>query len=117
MARNIYAIKLKNSFIPAASAEDALDQYNTLADTELTPSEASVEIVVKEEHVMKMFILAKTMFDAEKFEYDEMQAAISALALKFGYYSAHEDITDCVLTWVERFADITPADLEEWVIN
>ena len=117
MARGIYEIKLNNRFYPAVSYEDVLDMVDTetaklLVDTSFTVSE-----VVKEEHAVKLFMLAKTMYDAERFEANEVEAAVSALARALGYFSNQEEVTDCVLTWAERFDDMTLAEFEEWLIG
>ena len=118
MARGIYEIKLKDRFFPALSAQDALEMQSVYNLQGAFPEEeVSVNCIVKEEHTMKLFVVAKTMCDAELFESNEIEAAVSALARELGYYSTYAEVADCVLTWVDRFADMTVSDLQEWIIG
>ena len=118
MARGIYEITLKERFFPARSEEDAMEMQNTGTSCRaLSSDEVCVSMVVTEEHAIKLFLLAKTMYDTEKFELDEVRAAVRALLGQQGYWHGTEDIIECVLTWVERFDDMTPAELEEWLIG
>ena len=118
MARGIYEIKLKNRYFPALSEADALEMLNnsTCLGT-LQEEEVKVECVVKEEHTMKLFVVAKTMCDAELLESNEIESAVCALARELGYYNTYAEVTDCVLTWVDRFTDMTMGELEEWIID
>lgn len=117
MARAIYEIKLKDRLFPATSEEDALEMYNT-NNEELTEEAVEVGVAVKEEHVMKLFILAKAMYDTDKFDYKEIQAAVGAVARNLGYYSTYEDVAQCVNTWIERIGeDMDVSDVAEWVIG
>ena len=118
MAREIYEIKLKDCFIPALSEEDALEIKNINNSCGcLTADDVRVGVLVNEEHTMKLFLLAKSMSDTEKFECNEIEAAVGALALQLGYYNNYDEVAECVVTWVERFADMTMSDLEEWIIG
>ena len=118
MARAIYEIKLKNRLFPALNEQDALEMQETFVYSRMHDEDVVATCVVQEEHTMKLFFLAKSMYDAEKFEYLEVKAAVSALALKLGYYTTHEEVADCVISWVERVAeDMTVSELEEWLIG
>ena len=119
MARGIYEVKLKDRYFPALSVADAVDMKNN-GDCRavLQEEELEVNLIVKEEHTMQLFLLAKTMYDMEKFEYNEVKAVVSALARELGYFSTATQVAECVLTWVERFdEDYTISDLEEWIIG
>lgn len=119
MARGIYEVKLKEHYFPALSAADAVEMRNNGAcDESLSDGEVEVTLLVKEEHTMQLFLLAKTMYDMEKFTCQEVEVVISALARELGYFSIAEDIADCVTLWVERVAeDMTIPELEEWIIG
>lgn len=118
MAREIYELKLKDRFFPALSAADALEMHmNGDRHNALTEEAVEVGVIVKGEHTMKLFILAKTMYDTEKFEWNEVGAAVCALARELGYYKNAAEVANCVLTWVERFEDMTLSELEEWIIG
>lgn len=118
MARGIYEIKLKNRLFPALSEEDAMEmQINGECRASLSDEDIQVSLLVKEEHTMKLFLLAKTIYETEKFELSEVETAVRALAIQFGYYNIAAEVTDCIITWVERFDEMTPSDLEEWIIG
>ena len=77
MAKAIYQIKLKNHLIPAQCEDEALDTFNVgCGYTGLKEDEVEITVAVKEEHTLKLFLLAKTMVDADRFEQDEVQAAV-----------------------------------------
>lgn len=117
MARAIYEIKLTEPFFPAQSANEAIE---LLKDKEpaLFFSGPGIEVttVVDEADTMKLFILAKTMYDTEKFELNQIRVAVRALAGQMGYYLQAEQITECVLSWTEKFDECTLSELEEWII-
>jgi len=118
MARGIYEITLKTRYFPALSAEDALELHNCgdyLA--EFQEEDVEINLIVKEEHTMQLFLLAKTMYDMDKFEHSQVKTTVGALAMEMGYVNNHEEVADCVLTWVERFDDMTLSDVEEWIIG
>lgn len=119
MARGIYEARLKNRFYPALCEGDAMEmQVNGVCHCGLTDEDIEVSLVVKEEHTMKLFVLAKSMYDSEKFEYLEVKSAVSAVAIKMGYYTTYEEVAECVISWVERVAeDMTLSELEEWLIG
>lgn len=115
MARGIYEIKLKERYFPALCAEDAMEMQ---INPSLKDEDVEITMVVKEEHTMKLFLLAKTMYETEKFEYTEIEAALCALAQKMGYKGIEAEVVDCVTTWVERIAeDMSPGEFEEWLIG
>ena len=119
MPRTFYQIKLKECFFPAVSAEDALDMYNNGACCGgLHREEVDVGVAVNAEHTVKLFMLAKAMYDSEKFNCDEVEAAVRAVACKMGYPLTCEQIASSVIHWVERVGeDMTLAEMEEWLIN
>lgn len=119
MARGIYEVKLRNRLFPALCEEDAMEMQNNGACRGcLSDEDVQVSLMVTEEHTMKLFFLAKSMYDSEKFEYLEVKSAVSALAIKLGYYTTYEEVTDCVISWAERVAeDMTVSELEEWLIG
>lgn len=119
MARGIYEVKLKEHYFPALSAAEAVEmQNNGSCNGNLQTEEVEVNLIVKEEHTMQLFLLAKTMYDMEKFDYHEVEAVVCALAREMGYFNIAAEVADCVIKWVERVAeDMTIHDLEEWVIG
>ena len=118
MARGIYEIKLKERYFPAFDPEDALDMQLNGEYMELKDEDVEITKVVKEEHTIKLFLLAKTLYDTDKFEYNEIEAAVCAMAREMGYCDKEVEVTNCVTTWVERIAeDMTPGELEEWLIG
>lgn len=117
MARGIYEIKLKDNLFPALSAAEALEMCHSTTTGALLENETEINCIVKEEHVVKLFILAKTMYDTEKFECNEVESAVCALAQELGYYSKAAEVANCILSYVERFDEMTLSDLEEWIIG
>ena len=89
------------------------DVHGKNMDTE----EVDVKVICNAEHAMKLFVLAKTMYDTEKFDSDDIEVAVRSLALKLNCFCNFEEITSCVMTWVERFDEMSLADLEEWIIG
>jgi hypothetical protein len=119
MARSIYEIKLKNRYFPALSAAEALEiQMNGEFVVDINEDAVDISCALTEEHTMKLFILAKTMYDSEKFEYDEVQTAVRSLAIKFGCVCNYEAVADCILAWTERIGeDMTISELQDWIIG
>ena len=119
MARGIYEVKLKEHYFPALSATDAVDMRNNISCEDVVSSEETeVSLLVKEDDTMQLFLLAKTMYDMEKFNCEEVEAVVAALARKMGYFNNAEEIADCVTLWVERVAeDMTLHELEEWMLG
>ncbi len=118
MARGIYEIQLNERFFPALSGLDALEMQRNGSGCGLSEDEVSIKLVVAEEHSMKMFLLAKTMYDSDKFNYKEVRAAVRAVALELGYVATCDQVADCVTTWIERVGeDMTVTEFEEWMIG
>ena len=119
MARGIYEVRLKNRLFPALSEEDALEmQVMGNCRGGVSEEDMQVSMLVKEEHAMKLFYLAKSMYDSEKFEWTEVEAAVQSLAIRLGYYTNYQEVTDCVITWTERVAeDMTLEEFQEWLIG
>jgi hypothetical protein len=119
MSRGIYEIKLKDNLFPALSAAEAVEMRNNcIGSCHLQDEEVEVKLIVSADHTMQMFLLAKTMYDMEKFTAPEIDAVIRALALQMGYINNHKEVADCVIKWVERAAeDMTLHELEEWIIG
>ena len=118
MARCIYEVKLKERFFPAQSEEDAVEmQTNGTCRGALTEDEVCVSPVVKEEDTMKLFVAAKAMSDLELFSSQEIEATIRSLVIQLGYCCNYVEIADCVLTWVDRFSDMSVNELQEWIIG
>lgn len=119
MARGIYKIELKDSYFPALSAADAVEMRNNgSTDVAIPDNEVEVSLFVNEDHTVRLFLLAKTMYDMEKFSCQEIEVAIAALAREMGYFGMADEIADCVTLWVERVAeDMTLSELEEWLIG
>ena len=117
MARGIYEVKLKERYYPALSAADAVEMqlvHNGVAEE----NDVEVSLVVKEEHTMQLFLLARTMYELEKFERDEIEVAVCALARKMGYFADTAEVVSCILNWVETtLEELTMHELEEWIIG
>lgn len=115
MARAIYEVKLKERYFPAHSEAEALEMQNE-SDCGLKADEASVSLAVKEEHAVKLFLLAKTMYDTEKFDYNEVEVAVQALARELGYFTNYTEISGCIISWTERFCDIPMDEFVDWIL-
>jgi hypothetical protein len=50
----------------------------------LHEEEVEVTPIVEEEHCMQLFLLAKTMYDMDKFKCNEIEAVVNALAWEMG---------------------------------
>lgn len=118
MARAIYGIKLKEHLFPARSEEDALDmQNNGDCSGGLGKDDIDVFPLVSEEHTVKLFMVAKTMYDMEKFLATEVAAAVCAVAETLGYSNDAKDIADTVTLWAERLDYMSPGEFQEWLIG
>lgn len=118
MARRIYEIKLKENLFPALSEAEALEMQRNGDCSNLIPdNEVVVNIFVSEEDTVKMFMLAKTMYDMEKFSWQEVSAAVRSVAVELGYWQIAQDVADIVTTWVERFDDATAEEFQEWLMG
>ena len=118
MAREIYEIRLKNNLVPSTSASEALEAFNVQAGVDtLTEDETDIRVAVQEEHAVKLFVMAKTLYDTDKFEYEEIAGAIFSLAVSLGYYASASAVAECVTTWVERFYEMPNSDFQEWLLG
>lgn len=119
MARAIYEVKLRENYFPALSENDAVEMANSVTDNaRLTSQDVVTQVTVPEDHTMKLFTLAKTMYDLDRFNFKEIKAAVTALAVEMGYYTTAEQLADMVTTWTERVSeDMTLGEFEEWVIG
>ena len=118
MARAIYQIKLRESYFPATSIEDALEmQRNGNSSGQLQDYEVTVTPRLGEESTIKLFLLAKTMYDMEKYTYLEVKSAVTALAREMGYFAEAEQFAETITTWVERFDDMPRDEFEEWLMG
>ena len=118
MARGIYQIILKQNLFPALSEKDALETQDTI-NIDALDREADIEaiLVVNEEDTMKLFTLAKTMQDLEKFDHREIEAAVRAMAIQMGHYSRVAQVVNTIMLWTERMDYLTPGEFEEWMIG
>lgn len=118
MARGIYEVKLRERYFPALCEADALEMQINSEACGLKDEDVEISLVISEEHTMKLFLLAKTMYETEKFDYTEIEAALFALIQKLGYRGREEEVAVCVTTWVERIVeDMSPGEFEEWLIG
>lgn len=118
MARRIYEIKLRNGYVPALSEAEALEmQSGGSISGCLHEDDVSISICIPEADTVKMFLLAKTMYDTEKFSYQEVAAAVKAVAVELGYFRIAEDVVDMITTWVERFEELPADEFKEWLLG
>jgi hypothetical protein len=118
MARAIYEVKLRENYFPATSVEDALEmQRNGNCCGLLQESEFIVTPRLGEESTIKLFLLAKTMYDMEKYTYQEVKAAVTALSREMGYFAEAEQFAETVTTWIERFDDMPRSEFEDWLMG
>lgn len=117
MAREIYEIKLKDPYFPAASVREAVEMLKQ-KDITLFFNDPGIEVntVVTNADTVKLFVLAKTMYDTDRFELNQIRAAVKGLASQMGYYLESDKITECVLSWTEKFDEMDLSELEEWLI-
>lgn len=116
MAMKMYEFRLKERFIPAENEDTAKE---LLGDGDVLVKyydNLETKKVVEEDDTMKLFILAKTMMDLDRYNCEEIAVAVSALATRLGYSDAPE-IAESVITWTERFVDVTLFDLQEWLLG
>lgn len=118
MAKSIYKIQLKEDLFPAVSAAEALEiQNNGNSFGVLQEDEVVVTPIVGEESTIKLFMLAKTMYDMEKYTYQEIKSTLTALACQMGYWKDSEQIAETVTTWVERFDELPADEFQEWLLK
>lgn len=118
MARAIYEIKLKEHFFPALSKADALEMQYNGGCAGLTEDDVTINMTVNEEHTLKLFTLAKTLYDMDKFNIHEIEAALRAVVCEMGYTDIQQEVTDTVTRWIERVGEeMTIVELEEWLLG
>jgi hypothetical protein len=118
MARAIYEIKLKERYVPAMNEADAFDTHLNVSNFGVEAKEdVEIKVAVQEEHTMKLFVLAVTMYDTDRFTSKEIEASVSALAHNLGYYANADELADVVMRWVERLDGMTLSEVEEWLIG
>lgn len=117
MSRAIYEIKLKEPYFPAKDTNDAIGMLKA-KDTTLFFDGPGIEVteVVNQQDTMKLFVLAKTMYDTDRFDLNQIRVAVKALAGQMGHYTRAEQVTECVLEWAEKFEEMSLSELEEWII-
>ena len=117
MARAIYEIKLKERYVPARSESDAFDTHVNVSEFVGTKEDVEIKMVVQDEHALKLFVLATTMYDTDRFSCEEIEASVRALAYRLGYYCNAEEVADTVVRWAERLDGLTLSEVEEWLIG
>lgn len=118
MARSIYEVKLNPSLFPCNSTEEVDEMLSEAVNVKQSLKDSTVvEVKVKEEHTIKLFLLGKTLFDTEKFEWNEIFSSVCALAQELGYDKDFKDIADTVMTWCERLSYMDSEEFNEWLIG
>lgn len=117
MARAIYEIKLREHYFPALSENDALEMQINGGCHGLPDGDLVATPIVTEEHTMKLFVLAVTMYDTGIFTCTEVEKSVSSLARELGYYNNADELADAVIRWVERLDGMTLSEVEEWLIG
>ena len=118
MVRAIYEVRLKENYFPALSGAEALHMQNSFTSGNLQEEDVDIRVAVTAEHTVKMFLLCKTMYDMDKFDFKEIWSAIKALAVEMGYFAEAEKLADMVTTWTERISeDMTLQEFQEWLIG
>lgn len=118
MARIIYEVKLSSPLFPANSYDEAGEMMmNSAGLKEYLQDDYSVRQKVSEEHTVKLFTLARTLNETEKFDYREVQVMVRALAQELGYVQDAEEIAECVVAWNERLEELDESEFIDWLFG
>lgn len=118
MARKIYKVKLNPCLYACKTQEEVYEMtYNGLDIKQDLANCTTCEVVVSEEHTVKMFMFCRTLQKLEKFEWNEIFAALVGLAQELGYDRNAKDIADQVQTWCERMEYLDDEEFTEWIID
>ena len=118
MARRIYEVKLNPSLYTCKTQEEVYEMTcNELNFKLYHTSCITCEVAVNEEHTVKMFMLCRALQKLDKFEWNEIFAALVGLAQGLGYDRIAKDIADQVQTWCEKLEYADDEEFNEWLID
>lgn len=115
MARAIYGVKLIEHYIPALNEQEALEMNESLNND--SSNDSNIRVIVQEEDTMRLFILAKSLYDLDKFEINEIVKVVQCIAESLGYKETCNEIAGCVVHWIENLENMTMQELQEWIIG
>lgn len=118
MARVIYEARLTPALFPCRTQEEAQEMLTEGMGVKTNLQESvSIDVAVNEEHTVKLFLFCRTLQKLEKFEWNEIFAALIGLAQELGYDRNAKDIADQVQTWCERLEYMDDEEFNEWLID
>lgn len=117
MSKMLYEIRINPDVIPAVSRKDALEELNN-SGISLTENDTSVIVLLDEDKTVRLFTLARMMYQSEKYEYDEINAALLGLCKCMGCEEREARMcVDAVCTWCERMEDLDDDEWEDWLMK
>ena len=110
---NLYRYKHAITVVPSPNTENAQDRY--FGETEIWADQKDFEILVPHQDFVKLFRLARTLYDIEQYSAEDVETLVDAYAKKLGYSLSSSDLWHGILKWVERFDDFGDEDIEDWL--
>lgn len=117
MSKMLYEVRINPDVVPAVSKKDALGEIYDAGIT-LTESDAVINVLLDEDKTVRLFTLARMMYQSEKYEYDEISAALLGLCKCMGCEEREAQMcVNAVCTWCERLEDADDDEWEEWLMK
>lgn len=115
MGKKLYVINLRNRVTAAATEEEALDSLNGRVAKFVDADYFTATEWVDEELTAKMLILCRSMNQTEKFELNEVKAALGSLINRADLKPYAEELVDSVIEWGERLDDLDEEEFMDWL--
>lgn len=115
MSKSMWEINLAHKLVVAETENDAMEIVAGMH--EMSPDYLEAEVKLSHELTIRAFVLAQTMIDTEKFDYEEIRECTGAFLRLHTNLTSHElySIADKVFEDVERFEGADESVLE-WLI-
>lgn len=117
MSKQLYEIRLDPNVVPAVSRKDALDVLYGGGIT-LQEGDYRMNVLLDEDKTVRLFTLGRMMYRSEKYEYDEISAALLGLCKRMGCEEREAEMcVETVCVWCERLEDEDDETWEEWLMR
>lgn len=111
---NLYKYNFAVTAVPAMTAEDAADRYSNETD-DATTNEKDFSVLVPHEDFIKIFRLARTLYEIEQYTAEDVEVLVEAYSKNLGYNLSKSDLWYGILLWAERLMDMDDEDIEDWL--
>lgn len=110
----LYQYKYAVRVVPGRNPEEANEHFMTEREVKGF-DDADFELLVPHVDFVKLFRLARTLYEFDYYTPEDISALVSTYATKLGYTLSDSDIWHGIMKWVERFSDADDEDIEDWL--